>query len=268
MNTEKAQETLDMLTEKLINQEELPGTLTKLILQPPNGPMMNWSLMNKITVRLNGYSDARGFRQWQKVKRFVKKGMKAIYILGPVMIPVPVKDAAGEDTKERQPKLVGFKAIPVFGYEQTEGEELPDYEKRANLSRTLPQLPLTNIAADLNIEVKAQFTTCGEYGYFQPSLNIIGMCTDSQQTFLHELSHAIDNKMGNNSNYDENEVVAELSACFLAHILGLKANMKYTKNYIQSWSHSQHVGVAIARAIDRVMAIYNLCSQYIEEQAA
>lgn len=264
MNSEKAQETLDWLIDRLIYQEELPGTLTRLILQPPAGPMQKWSLMNQLMVRTHGYQEARGFRQWQQVKRYVKKGMKAVYILGPIMIPVKEEDETGE----KKTKLVGFKAIPVFGYEQTEGEELQEYNQRRHISESLPHLPLANIASDLGIEVKADFTHNGEAGYFQPSDRIIGICTDSQQTFLHEISHAIDYKLGNNSSREEGEVVAELSACFLAHILRLSANMKYTQNYIRSWSGRQHAGVAIGRAIDRVKAIYDFCSRHIEEQAA
>jgi len=269
MNSEKAKETLDWLIDKLIYQEELPGTLTKLILTPPAGPMQKWSLMNQLMVLVHGYSCARGFRQWQQVKRCVKKGMKAIYILGPVMIPVPVKDKEGKETGEKQPKLVGFKAIPVFGYEQTEGEELPEYMTKDAISRSLPHLPLSNIASDLDLEVKAEFTKNGEAGYFQPEAKIIGICTDSQQTFLHELSHAVDYKLNNNSSSrEEGEVVAELSACFLSYTLGLSANMKYTQNYIRSWSGQQHPGIAIARAIDRVKAIYDFCSLQTNEQAA
>ncbi len=40
---------------------------------------------------MNETEDARGFRQWEKVGRRVKKGAKAFYILAPVRKKVPVK---------------------------------------------------------------------------------------------------------------------------------------------------------------------------------
>jgi len=84
--------------------------------------------------------DARGFRQWQKIGRRVKKGAKAFYILAPIRKKVPVKirreveriNENGEteivEVEETiyVDKLVGFKSIPVFRYEDTEGKPLPE----------------------------------------------------------------------------------------------------------------------------------------------
>jgi len=89
---------------------------------------------------MNDTEDARGFRQWQKVGRRVKKRAKAFYILTPVRKKVPVKVKREEervnDNGEIEvveieetilvDKLVGFKPVPVFRYEDTEGEPLPE----------------------------------------------------------------------------------------------------------------------------------------------
>jgi hypothetical protein len=69
----------------------------------------------------------------------------------------------------------------------------------------------------------------GYYGYFDGNKNEITLCTADEQVFLHELSHAIDQKVGNydNKDYDGGEIVAELSACFLASIYAKKADMQF-----------------------------------------
>lgn len=267
MNTQKTIEVLDQLVDKLIGSEELPGTLAKTIIGN-DGPMKKWSLMNQLAVTLHGYSDARGYRQWQKAGRHVIAGQKAIYILGPMMVAIPVTDDEDRETGEKVQKLVGFKTIPVFGCEQTEGEELAEYKERADLSKSLPRLPLISAAQALGIKVSAEFSSHGEAGYYSPDAKIIGMCSSSQQTFLHELSHAVDHELGSYKEYDSGEIVAELSACFLSHLLGLKANMKYTQNYIRSWSGGQHVALKIIKAIERVKAIYDYLAKDIDQAAA
>ncbi len=56
------------------------------------------------------------------------------------------------------------------------------------------------------------------------------------------------------------EVVAELSACFLASLYGLKSEVGYTQEYIKSWSEDKHVAFSIGAALERVKSIYS----YIE----
>jgi hypothetical protein len=51
---------------------------------PKNIPLHSWSFLNRTVCFLSGTMDARGFRQWQKANRKVKKGAKAIYILAPM----------------------------------------------------------------------------------------------------------------------------------------------------------------------------------------
>jgi hypothetical protein len=67
-----------------------------------------------------------GFRAWHEIfQRTVKKGSKAIWILGPVTHKVITKD---EETGEEQVAypLVGWTSVPVFSLSDTEGKPLPD----------------------------------------------------------------------------------------------------------------------------------------------
>jgi hypothetical protein len=68
-----------------------------------------------------------GFRTWNSLGRFVRRGEKGILILAP-MIGRKKGDAAPEvndDAKDSQAQLYGFRAVYVFDISQTEGKELP-----------------------------------------------------------------------------------------------------------------------------------------------
>ena len=212
-------------------------------------PMIKWSSLNRLSCFLSRTDDARGYRQWDTVGRYVKKGSTAIHIFAPLIIKVQ----KGTE-EEQEDRLFGFRPIPVFRVEDTDGEPLT-YQNQVR-SVDPANLPFAALAEDLDIKVSIGITAKGEYGSFSPSTKEIRLCTDSEQTFLHELSHAIDHQLGVYDDYESGEVVAELSACFLASLYGLKANIGYTQKYIKSWSKGTHVAWMIGKALDRVTAIY------------
>ena len=92
----------------------------------------NWSYLNQILVALRGYRDARTFKQWKSVNRSVRKGQKCFHILAPITIKRNPQDgktaATWEEEEESRYRLVGVKTVPVFGYEQTDGEPIPDLD--------------------------------------------------------------------------------------------------------------------------------------------
>ena len=92
-----------------------------------NIPSDSWSLANRLLMAAQDTTDARGFRQWQQVNRQVKKGAKAIHIFSPIFKTLNDTDnKTGEDVKKNV--LIGFSTIPVFRYEDTEGEDLPVFD--------------------------------------------------------------------------------------------------------------------------------------------
>ncbi|MCP4933546.1 MAG: ArdC family protein, partial [bacterium] len=98
-----------------------------------NLPMYQWSVLNQLSVLISGCEDARGFNQWKAVKRKVKKGEKA-----QASILIPLMKKAEDDDGEEIRKVYGFKGCAVFDIEQTEGEPLPDDEKRREFVESLP----------------------------------------------------------------------------------------------------------------------------------
>jgi hypothetical protein len=245
----KEKEVLNMVVEKLMSDDDLPGTLMYTLFPIDEKiPSALWSLLNRLIMVWSGTSDARGFRQWNKVNRYVKKGSKAIWITAPLLRKVKM------DNGEEQPFLYGFKTVPVFRYEDTDGENLEYMDTLQNAEEKIKQFPLMDIAYDMGLSVVADITRGGEAGSFGGGK--IRMCNDEEETFFHELSHAIDKHLGNELKPSDPlcEVVAELSSACLATIYGRSVNLKFTKKYITGWSHGEP-GRFIARALGRVQHI-------------
>ena len=257
----KVQSLLDNVVRQISG--ETISTLMQNSLFGADIPMKKWSILNQFMCMLSGTQDARGYRQWQQVGRHVTKGARAIYILAPNMVRKKQKVEKEividgiletEETEIEITKIYGFKSIPVFRYEDTDGEPI-EYIKQ--IEKVDPeQLPLYDVAKELGITISVEATSKGEYGSFSPNRKKIRLCTDSEQVFLHELSHAIDDHLDKCKDYALGEVVAELSACFLASLFDLKANIGGTQKYIKSWSKGKHVALSIGNALERVKRIY------------
>lgn len=121
---EKAEKSLDMVI-KRFKSGELPKAMAQTAIEG-NRPLDSWSFRNKVIAFAHNTMDARGYKQWQKVGRQVKKGASAFYIFGPIIKTVEEEkeNEDGETTVEEKEKLVGFRTIPVFRKEDTEGEPL------------------------------------------------------------------------------------------------------------------------------------------------
>ena len=204
----------------------------------PDIPSAKWSFMNRAIQYLHGTMDARGFNQWKSVKRQVCKGSKALYILVPCF-----KKVIDEATNEEKQVLYGFKSVPVFRVEDTDGEPL-DYQQIE-----LPELPLIERAYDWGIDVKAVPGNYRYYGSFSPGTKQISMATASEKTFFHELAHAGDFIIRGKLKLGQDplqEITAELSAQALARIVGKNSedttgnSFRYIKGYAEAINLSPH----------------------------
>ena len=70
--------------------ENNPEKVALAVFRGREKPSDNWSFFNRLIMFMNNTTDARGFRQWKKVGRRVKKGTKAFYILVPIKKTVPI----------------------------------------------------------------------------------------------------------------------------------------------------------------------------------
>src|ERR1700732_4890759 len=109
----KASDVGASIVERFKNPAGLPAPLAQVFIRrKDNSPCRSWSWSNQLIVAMHGYSEARGFRQWEAVGRHVKKGERAIYILAPCVKKFETEGDDGE-TKEGS-ALYGFRSVPVF----------------------------------------------------------------------------------------------------------------------------------------------------------
>jgi hypothetical protein len=93
----------------------------------------NYSFLNQIRLLMQGVAEpVATYNCWHELGRQVRKGSKAKIVLAPVLVGREVKDAngnvvLGDDGRPRKHQiLVGFRdSRTVFGYSDTDGQELP-----------------------------------------------------------------------------------------------------------------------------------------------
>lgn len=207
---------------------------------------------------IHGTEDARGFRQWQQVGRVVKKGAKAMYILGPMVRKVKEQD---EDTQEEREKTIitGFKGIPVFCIEDTQGESIedikPDYEP-------LVMPPLMNVAESWGVKVRYAAGNSRFFGRYSLVQDDIILCTHDEITFFHELSHAADHRIrklkGGQVAHDE--IVAETSAAILSLMYGYEGYISKARDYVAHYAKMEpkECTKAVMRAISDIEKVLDL----------
>lgn len=251
---ERANKELEKIVQ-LFSSKQLPDLCVKALIAAPQKPSSNWSMGNQLLMLLAGTSDARGYRQWQEVGRHVMQGKHAFNILGPVLVQKPVDESA-DDKDESVQVLVGFRAISVFKYEDTEGTELPTYAPK-------DPPPLLDVAERFGMRVNYLRLSAGVYGMTDYERKVISLATESWDVFFHELAHALyrsfEPKTGHGQE-TEAETIAQLIAATLARLYGKPAD-SFSWTYIASQAQSsspQKVGRLCLRVLDRAKKILDL----------
>jgi len=218
--------------------DHLPAKLATVFLKRGHRHCDTWSWGNQFIVVIHGFSDARGFRQWEEIGRHVKKGQKAVYILAPCVVKdketakteeglftegAQGESSTGATAETPAMRLVGFRGILVFGLEQTEGKPVADLEEEQAF---IDALPLIEVARDWGITVTVyNGSEKAPLGKYSPTFSAIALGEGSKATWLHELAHAADDHLGqarkDGDSKESREIVAELSAAVLATLLGL-----------------------------------------------
>ena len=191
---------------------DIPEAIAYSMFPIPNIPSTKWSLLNRTLMFLAGTQDARGFRQWKQVGRYVKKGSKSFRILVPCIVKTE-----NEENGEIEKSLQGFMCKPVFRVEDTDGEAL-EYE---NLE--IPNFPLIERAEEWGISVKAIPGNYRYYGYYSSGRREIALASPEESVFFHELAHAAHEKVHGCLEGGQDpiqEIVAELSATALCQMVG------------------------------------------------
>ena len=250
---DKVKQVLEVIVEKF-KSGEIPDAVAMASFPVPDTPSSKWSFTNRTLMFLAGTCDARGFRQWKEVNRWVKKGARAIYILVPCL-----KREIDEESGEEKDVLRFFKPSPVFMYEDTDGEAL-DYEQLE-----VPQLPLLDRAKEWGISVKAVPGNFRYMGYYSSNRHEIALATPEEKTFFHELAHAAHDKVNDGLKDGQDplqEIVAELSAQALCRLVGKRNNdstgnsFKYIERYAKRIRMSAHT--ACLKVLGETEKVLNL----------
>ena len=240
---------------QLFSSAQLPDLCAKALINAPEKPSSRWSFGNQILMLLAGTTDARGFRQWNEVGRYVRKGAKAFRILGPVFVKKSLESTDPNDDEEIE-VLVGFRAIPVFRFEETEGAELPIYKPR-------DPPPLLEVAERFGMKVNYLRLSAGVLGMTDYERQVITLATEDWTTFFHELAHAIHRSYEPKTNHGqepEAETIAQLVAATLARLYG-RPDDTFSWTYVAGQAQSsspREVGAMCIRVLDRVEKVLDL----------
>jgi len=96
----------------------------------------DYSIGNLILITMQRPDATRvaGFRTWQELGRWVKKGEKGIAILAPCLPPKSARvteredEEPGEEERVTEIRPLYFKVVHVFDISQTDGKPLPEFE--------------------------------------------------------------------------------------------------------------------------------------------
>jgi len=231
---DKVKSVLDGIVEQF-KTGDIPEAMTHSMFPIPDLPSSSWSLLNRTAMFVSGTIDARGYKQWREVNRYVKKGSKAVYIL------VPIFRKATDNNADDQ-ILTGFTAKPVYRSEDTDGEPL-EYE---NIE--LPELPLISRAKEWGLSVRAVLGNYHYFGYYSQTNKEIVLASPDESVLFHELAHHADSLINGKLTKGQDplqEITAELAAASLCRLVGKQSSSignsyQYIERYADKLNMSAH----------------------------
>ena len=156
-----------------------------------------------------------GFRKWQSLNRYVRKGEHGI----PILAPVLVKKKGDPNAEEA---VIGFRVVYVFDISQTQGEPLPpppDWkspEKNKELTDRLVQYAKSLGISVIEKELQGEIQGVSKGGTIELSE------TAGTLTLIHEIAHELMHQGEDTSNSSQiREMEAEAVAYVVARYFGV-----------------------------------------------
>ena len=269
-----SQDVAERIVDAFRHPERLPAALAPVFIHRDDDvPCRKWSWHNQLLVALCATVDARGIKQWNQAGRKVKKGSCAIWILAPCLKKVAEKNDQ-EKEKERQ-VVYGFRSVPVFAVEDTEGDALPEGDGKYD--SWVKELPLTEVADAWGINVGTfSYQGGNPLGYYRYASNgnqAVMLGVENLSTWAHELVHAADHRLTNLKGEKwHKEIVAELGGAVLLECLGMThdADLGGAFSYIEQYARDAKVDTvrACIQVLDRVCNCVKLILDTAESAAA
>lgn len=224
-----------------------------------------------------------GYRKWQALGRNVRKGEKAIKILG--FATKKIQDTDPTTQEEITKSITWFPTLSVFDISQTEGEAMPlgvVYPTDAGEHYIALEAQLTAYLTTLNYEVGTTDTGTAK-GYTQPLTHKVYLSDTLEPAgrvavLLHEIGHVILHaEEFDPAEYQSHrgifETEAESVAYVLSHLLGVPADAKSIL-YITRWASADRklihdTAVNVMRAVNQVAQALGLDDEtQAEEEVA
>jgi len=211
----------------------------------------SYSFLNQIRLMMQSVAEpVATYNRWQELGRQVRKGAKAKVVLAPVLVGREAKDdngnvILGDDGKPRkQQVLVGFRdSRTVFGYSDTEGDELPPVQLPSwDVETALAVLGVDRVAFDI-INGNTQGFSFEDGNGRHVAINPVAAYPT--KTLLHELAHLMLGhcEQGDQTHRGVAEFEAEATAYLVAKELELIAcDAAESRAYIQTWLGGTEVG--------------------------
>ena len=232
----------------------------------------NYSFGNAILIYAQSGGQAtyvKGYKSWNKLGRYVKKGAKGLAILAPCFRKVEDfkepenKNEYHDEQGEKEVKRVisGFRVTYVFDIADTDGsdEYIPVLVKGLAGNSEEEKQIYDNIYRVLSKEFVIQDVTgTASKGSYNLETKVISIRSDLEylqriKTLLHETAHAYDFTMNPDDNIPRNrrELIAESVAFVVSMRLGLDTS-SYSMGYIQSWLKDKDELKIIADTVQKV----------------
>jgi len=216
-------------------------------------------------------SYVKGYKAWNQLGRYVKKGARGISILAPCVKTVeefaePDNKAEYQDAeaeKVTKKVITGFKIAHVFDIADTDGDDsqLPVLVKGLAGNTEQERQIYESLKAYISTEHPVQEVTgMSAKGSFNRATGVISIRDDLEylqksKTIIHEYAHSLDFAMNPSEDISRNrrELVAESVAFTVSLRLGLDTS-RYSMGYIKSWLKDKDELKAVADTVQKVAA--------------
>lgn len=237
----------------MFTEEKFPAQLARVLIKRADNdtekPSDRWSILNQLIMLNAGKTtDARTYKQWQEIGRYVKKGAKAFQIIAPI-----VKKVKTEDNEEER-RLIGFRGMSVFSVENTEGKEITitDYTPQ---HIDINAEKLIRITEKLGCKVSYLPYGGKVLGTYNPSERKIILRSEDYDVLAHEVGHFLHDVTEGINSVDRNtaEVIAELTSAVLCEMNGVHGYERQSFYYIREYSRANDAK-AVIKAINKVLS--------------
>lgn len=201
----------------------------------------NYSFENTMLIFLQkpNATYVAGYKTWEKLGRYIKKGEKGIAIFAPLI--KKYKETNKETGEEVElSKINGFRVVYVFDISQTDGKEIPSIVTHLSGDNSIE---LYNKLLELSpVPVNFDNLPVGKNGYYNlitQEIVISNKLTGNQRTktLLHEVIHSFVEKETIKDDNDRRraEIIAEGTTFVVANYFDLDTS-DYSFGYLAEWS--------------------------------